>query len=268
MRSSSPLFGGLSLRLLACALAAFGAASVAACSSATSASTPGGPGDGSGGATGEAGSDAGSAGEGDGDGDHAGAGDGGAGDDAATTHDPPGVDGGADPDAGGGPPSNAKRLFVTRATYDGALGGLAGADTRCQASADAMELGGTWRAWLSDESTAAPTRITGNGPWYEIGTNAKIFANKSGLLGYPLHAITRDEGGLAVDHGWWTGTQINGVIASGFTCMSWTSKSQFGQDFGTFGSSYSTGTPGAEWTDDNDVDCGFVNAAGLLCLEQ
>lgn len=46
-------------------------------------------------------------------------------------------------------PSGPCRVFATRAVFDGALGGLAGADAKCQAAAGAARLGGQWKAWLS-----------------------------------------------------------------------------------------------------------------------
>src|SRR5690242_15690863 len=48
-----------------------------------------------------------------------------------------------------GGPLQSRRVFVTSKTYQGTLGGLAGADMECQKLADAANLGGTWMAWLS-----------------------------------------------------------------------------------------------------------------------
>lgn len=52
-----------------------------------------------------------------------------------------------------------KRVFVTSTSYNGNLGGLAGADTKCQIRADAAGLGGVWKAILSDNNVAARDRI-------------------------------------------------------------------------------------------------------------
>src|SRR5450432_295066 len=59
----------------------------------------------------------------------------------------PGTDAsGADAaDASGGP----KGFFVTRATYFPDFGGIGKADFRCQSSANAAQLTGTWKAWIS-----------------------------------------------------------------------------------------------------------------------
>ena len=50
-----------------------------------------------------------------------------------------GPDGGAGADAG--LPANAKLVFVTRATYRGDMGGVAGADSKCNAAAAGGSLG-------------------------------------------------------------------------------------------------------------------------------
>jgi hypothetical protein len=49
-----------------------------------------------------------------------------------------------------------KKVFVTSQTYSGNLGGLAGADAKCQQLANAAGLTGTFKAWLSDQSGNCP----------------------------------------------------------------------------------------------------------------
>ena len=41
------------------------------------------------------------------------------------------------------------RVFVTNQTWNGDLGGLQGADNKCQQAAFDRGLGGAWRAWVS-----------------------------------------------------------------------------------------------------------------------
>jgi len=56
--------------------------------------------------------------------------------------------------------------FVTSTVYVANLGGLAGADAQCQARANAAQLGGTYRAWLSDNTGSPSTRFTrGTSGW-------------------------------------------------------------------------------------------------------
>lgn len=47
---------------------------------------------------------------------------------------------------------NLRRVFITEERFNGDLGGLEGADKKCQLEADGNELGGTWRAFIGDES--------------------------------------------------------------------------------------------------------------------
>lgn len=51
-------------------------------------------------------------------------------------------------------------VFVTSQVYNGNLGGLTGADAKCQAQAAAAKLPGTYKAWLSDSNGSPSTRMT------------------------------------------------------------------------------------------------------------
>jgi hypothetical protein len=66
------------------------------------------------------------------------------------------------------PPICALRVFVTSQLYTGDLGGLAGADAKCQALADAASLGGTYKAWLSSSTVDARDRLTHFGKPYVL----------------------------------------------------------------------------------------------------
>ena len=56
------------------------------------------------------------------------------------------------PAASSSPVSGENRVFVTSASYTGNLGGVSGADQKCQDSANSASLGGTWKAWVSNVS--------------------------------------------------------------------------------------------------------------------
>nr|MBA3500495.1 hypothetical protein [Deltaproteobacteria bacterium] len=54
-----------------------------------------------------------------------------------------------------------KRVFLTAGQFSGAqIGGLTGADAKCQAEAMAANLTGTYKAWLSDITGSPSTRFT------------------------------------------------------------------------------------------------------------
>lgn len=155
----------------------------------------------------------------------------------------PFANGGGPVDAGAAP-SPTMTFFVSSMTsVTGNLGGLAGADQRCQSLAAAVGLPSTqWHAYLSvehDPPVTGPTvnardRI-GTGPWY----------NARGELVAPdltsLHArkgdpsIFLDEHGTMINGNWTgsptpvehdilTGSNPDGTLAAGKTCADWTSE--------------------------------------------
>ena len=133
------------------------------------------------------------------------------------------------------PPATRMSFFVTSAGVDSParLGGLAGADRRCQAQAKAAGADDrVWRAYLSTSFHDAPAvnagdRI-GGGPWY----NAKGTLVARG--GADLHASTGVSRALALTEKGeaiassdtpvkvLTGTLANGTAAVGKTCNNWT----------------------------------------------
>ncbi|WP_437963472.1 hypothetical protein WMF04_27515 [Sorangium sp. So ce260] len=144
--------------------------------------------------------------------------------------------------AGGGDEGPSLSFFVSSTGSPTAnLGGLAGADKRCQDLAAAVGAGAkTWRAYLSvekgpnDGPVHAKDRI-GAGPWY----NAKlemVAANLDELHArFGDHTVFLDEKGEMVPGQWpgsptpnqhdiLTGTDRNGTLKAGQTCADWTSE--------------------------------------------
>ena len=92
----------------------------------------------------------------------------------------------------GAPPT--KRVFVTSLTYNGNLGGLDGADAKCQALATAAALGGTYKAWLSTVVLNARDRLTHATMPYTLVDGAVVAANFTQLTsGTLLHAINKTQ---------------------------------------------------------------------------
>ncbi len=54
---------------------------------------------------------------------------------------------------------NGKLVFISSAYYRGDLGGLTGADEKCQGLSDEAGLGGIFKAWLSDDSASPFSRF-------------------------------------------------------------------------------------------------------------
>lgn len=151
-----------------------------------------------------------------------------------------GTDGGSDARTDAGVPDPRMNFFVSsEGSATGDLGGLAGADARCQSLAAAVGRGGlSWRAYLSAEladggAVHAAERI-GSGPWYNF-YGALLASDLASL-----HARTGDAELFVDEHGnkvpgQWpgsprpiehdilTGTNSEGGVAVGFTCSGWTS---------------------------------------------
>ncbi len=114
-----------------------------------------------------------------------------------------------------------KRVFLSSATYNGNLGGLAGADSQCVSLAAAANLGGAWKAWLSTSTEDARDRIPD--AEYRLVDGTTVVANsKSDLIsGLLKNIIFKTENGDApTTGGVWTGTTFNGED-SGANCGGW-----------------------------------------------
>lgn len=123
----------------------------------------------------------------------------------------------------------AKLVFVSSTTHTGKIGGLANADTICQALASAAGLtskGQAFRAWLSDSNKTAAERIAHSVAPYILVNGTKVADTWTDLVDGSLdHAIDLDEHGAAPInfHYVWTGTAWNGAVKKpGLLCDDWT----------------------------------------------
>ncbi len=119
---------------------------------------------------------------------------------------------------------NGKIVFLSSGLYNGNLGGLAGADTKCQGLATAAGLTGTFKAWLSDSYTSAGSRLSHATQAYILADGTHVADNWTALTTQPLlHAIDEDEHGNpdssppCVDayggpHCVWTATNGDGTL--------------------------------------------------------
>lgn len=156
----------------------------------------------------------------------------------------------------------ARRVFATSTVQSGALGGLAGADVICQARADAAALGGTFKAWLSDATTSAASRLAHAFGDYVLVDGTVVTHGWSDLAdGTLLAAISKDELGVSVTGSAWTNATVAGLIDSA-ECGGWASTAS-----GDFGQTGSTAATNGAWTDGVAFeDC--VQLRHLYCIEQ
>ena len=123
---------------------------------------------------------------------------------------------------------NEKAVFVTNVSFKGNLGGLTGADDKCQAQADgpvSVVPSGTYLAWLSDGTDSPETRFTKSAHPYMLPDGTKIAEDFTDLTdGSILHSINIDPTGEPVGLAqFWTGTNNDGTTAAYMqTCDGWT----------------------------------------------
>ncbi|HEY5922342.1 MAG TPA: hypothetical protein VIV11_11755 [Kofleriaceae bacterium] len=166
-----------------------------------------------------------------------------------------------------------RRVFLTSTFYDGNFGGLAGADAKCQERADAAGLTGTYKAWLSDDTTSAGSRLE-HSPDPYILVDGTVVANDWSQLGssFLAHAIDKTELGgpptvIWTGCGSWagvfTGTRTpNGSSWPGQTCQNWTSSSS--SDIALIGHAFASNS---HWTN----LCSYQPCSTptpLYCIEQ
>ena len=171
-----------------------------------------------------------------------------------------------------------KRIFVTSQRYIAQLGGLSSADIRCQTLANLASLGGTFKAWLSDDTTSAASRMAqSSGPYVRVD-NVLLAASFTELVTTgPRQAIflterctqppASDGGGPCPSAPYlvWTGTAADGSATPGSTCSGWTSSSGPGVRAGSAAPSDI-----ANWsTFCNGTGSGVCSGDALLyCVEQ
>jgi hypothetical protein len=122
-----------------------------------------------------------------------------------------------------------KIIFLTSQAYDGNLGGLAGADAKCQSLAAAANLSGTFKAWLSDSTTNASDRLTHNTGSYVRTDGAVVAINWLDLIDSnikePIICDENKECLTSLDSSLqyvWTGSVANGKNNYIFNCADWT----------------------------------------------
>lgn len=152
----------------------------------------------------------------------------------------------------------AKRVFVTSSSVNGAFGGLAQADNICNSVGSAI-VGTSWVAWLSTSSVNALDRITDQ--MYQMTNGDSAFAGKAQIssTGRPDDVVKFNQNGQPVTGNTWTGTSNNGTAIT-VNCNDWTSNSSAVD--GTVGDPNSIGL----WSTAGFSHCNALNH--LICFEQ
>ena len=116
-------------------------------------------------------------------------------------------------------------VFVTSGTSNANLGGLTGADAKCQSAALGAGLPGTYKAFLSDRTASATGRISRGLGRYVLTDGVTVVANDAAGFFASTHlaGIDRNEtktlvGAVEV----WTGSQGPGAADGTAACADWT----------------------------------------------
>jgi hypothetical protein len=166
-------------------------------------------------------------------------------------------------------PVRIRKVFVTAQSWNGALGGVAGADQKCQDAASAVTSlsGKTFKAWISEVGSTPSDRFTKDGSFVrvdglQIASTWDRFIDRNYIsLDAP---IALDENGVKVAAGVsaWNSTAVDGTAwGSPYDCAGWTD--------GTAASRGLMGTALASsflWSEANDSACDTPQH--LYCFEQ
>jgi len=132
--------------------------------------------------------------------------------------------------------NGAIRVFVTSEYYDGNLGGLSGADIKCQSLANAAGLDGKWVAWLSDSSISAKDRIPDTSIGYYNLDGTKIADNKADLINGSVDMsilITEKYSPIVWPPQAWSGSDKYGNKVPNVNCNNWTTDDY--ESYGSYG---------------------------------
>lgn len=164
-----------------------------------------------------------------------------------------------------------KRVFVTSMVFTGDLGGVAGADSKCQRLAMSSGLAGVFNAWLSDGVSSPAVRFTHSRDPYVLLSGSIVATDWDDLVkGALRHAINVTEKGMqalptpatvsSTGYEVWTNTDAHGsVIDSRQTCANWSNEGAGSSHCGVWNSQ-------GEWTAPTSRLCAIK--AALYCFEQ
>jgi len=156
-----------------------------------------------------------------------------------------------------------KRAFLTKTTYNGNLGGLSGADAKCQAEAIAAGFQYQYKAWLGSASVTAASRMTQSTGKYYLQNGTVLADDWADLTDGSLDAAfaVYPDGTTPASpvFPWTYASDSGGAPGSANHCSNWTSTS--GSGFA--GGSDQTGTSWSTW---QMTSC--ATPSPLWCVQQ
>lgn len=153
-------------------------------------------------------------------------------------------------------------VFVTSTAYTGNLGGVDGANQKCQAEAENANLSGTFRAWIGTSSyNPSNWNSTPRDVVYKLVDGTKVADNWADLTDASLdHSINIDaNGNAAMSLDVYTGLREGGTPESD-TCNEWTADTAAVQANGG-----RTDQTNSQWTRYNMLTCDSLSR--LYCFQ-
>ena len=160
-----------------------------------------------------------------------------------------------------------KVVFVSSEKYSGNLGGLAGADAKCNNLAKAAGLTGTFKAWLSSATESAASRLTHATDPYFLPNGTRVANSWADLVDGGLLAgihMTERQDSVPPEQAVWSNSSPAGGVTS-------TSPSSSCASFSSSSASMLAGTGnvdfvGAAWSQRTKKACSVPQR--LYCVEQ
>lgn len=162
-----------------------------------------------------------------------------------------------------------RAVFVTSEFFHADLGGLYGADQKCQELADVagLERVGEFKAWLADETGSPAERFTRSKGRYALVTGIPIADSWDDLTDGTLDApINVDENGeLAEGASVYTNTTAQGYLLDQmYSCQSWSTN--WFEELAWVGNSGATDEEWLNFSEVNPYSC--AESIRLYCFEQ
>ncbi len=119
-------------------------------------------------------------------------------------------------------------MFNTSTSWNGNLGGIGGAKAKCQARASAAGLGGTWDAWVSNNTSNPASRFIKSTTRYARLDGQEVAQTWADLIDGTIDVpININEfGDMSPQADIWTGTSENGTSLNE-DCSGWTASGGF-----------------------------------------
>lgn len=154
--------------------------------------------------------------------------------------------------------STSKIIFVTTSVWTGDLGGLSGADEKCNVEAKSHGLSGTYQALLGSAAGRPATR--------SIHYPLPYFSETAAYLNSDFHDLFNSGPDNPVNsnpllHAW-TGLTSTGML-TGEDCNGWTDSSS-----GSNGSAGKVDAVGSAWLNDSSPPSPCSEKFSLYCIEQ